>query len=278
MLGPWRVLLIAVSLLLLPAGPALGEPAGGRSSAPAETGRYYVVGEPVHGQPEYLYAIAVSTLHNGNRYREIFRLNRGRVQPDGVSLTDPAEVLHPGWVLALPRDARGPRVMTGPLPLGRPSSSPVAAPPPAPVTIRTTADGEPLLTYGGLTVAVLLVGFAVFVLRRRPSASVKTKSLRGGTRAFTPPRMPGPSRTSSPATPPAKPISAGSASAARDAAAPPAAAPASPSAPTPARPPTTAGAAGALFAGPRLTGSDLAEPDHAAPEHDTPRPAKPGTA
>lgn len=190
MLRPSRVLLIALMLVLLPAAPALAAPASG------ETGRYYVVGPPVHGQPDYLYAIAVATLHNGNRYQEIFRLNQGRVQPDGAELTDPAEVLHPGWVLALPKDARGSRVLTGPLPLDQPSSSPppAAAPPPAPVTTKPAAGGDPLLTYGGLTIAVLLVGFAVMVLRRRPADTsplavpVATSSVRRAPSA--PPRMP----------------------------------------------------------------------------------------
>jgi hypothetical protein len=173
-----RALLI-VLLVLVPAAPAF--------AAPPETGRYYVVGPPVNGQPDYLYAIAVATLHNGNRYREIFRLNQGRVQPDGAELTDPAQVLHPGWVLVLPADARGSKVLTGPLPFDRPSSAPVAAPPPpGPVTTRPAADGQPLLTYGGLTLAVLLVGFAVVVLRRRPSENaplavpVATSSVRHG--------------------------------------------------------------------------------------------------
>jgi hypothetical protein len=212
LLRPSRVLLIALLSFLLPAAPALDAPAlaapalaapalaAPALAAPADTGRYYVVGPPVHGQPDYLYAIAVATLQNGNRYQEIFRLNQGRVQPDGGRLTDPAEVLHPGWVLALPKDARGSRVLTGPLPLDHPPSSPVAAPPPAPITTRPVANGEPLLTYGGLTLAVLLVGFAVVVLRRRPSETsapampVATSSVRGGPPAQAPPRMPAPPR------------------------------------------------------------------------------------
>ena len=185
---PLRVLLFALAALLLSAEPASAGPPSTTAPADtaAETGRYYVVGPPVHGQPDYLYAIAVATLHNGSRFREIFQLNQGRAQPDGGRLTDPAQVLHTGWILALPRDASGPRVLTGPLPLGPASSSPAAAPPPPPVTTRPEADGEPLLTYGGLTLAVLLVGFAVLVLRRRPSetpapaAPAATSSVRSG--------------------------------------------------------------------------------------------------
>src|SRR4029077_11990341 len=47
------------------------------------------------------------------RYREIFELNAGRLQPDGSRLTI-ASLIRPGWILRLPRDAHGPgiRVVT----------------------------------------------------------------------------------------------------------------------------------------------------------------------
>ena len=84
----WAVLavLVLVGIWLVPTGPA--------HAAPAETGRYYVVGPPVDGQREYLYAIALRTLGNGNRYREIVDLNTGRAQPDGETFTDGLGV---GW-------------------------------------------------------------------------------------------------------------------------------------------------------------------------------------
>lgn len=74
--------------------------------------KYYVVGEPVDGQREYLFAIAVKTLGDGRRFPEIFDLNVGRRQRDGGRLTD-AYVLEPGWVLFLPDDAAGPGVLVG---------------------------------------------------------------------------------------------------------------------------------------------------------------------
>ncbi|BCB86514.1 hypothetical protein Psuf_038270 [Phytohabitans suffuscus] len=71
----WAALLLAVlSVPLIPAAPAAAE-------APAETGKYYIVGSPVDGQREYLYSIAVRTLGNGNRFREIIELNRGGSSP-----------------------------------------------------------------------------------------------------------------------------------------------------------------------------------------------------
>ncbi|MEU1755143.1 hypothetical protein ABZ436_21155 [Micromonospora matsumotoense] len=120
------------------------------------SGRYYVVGPPVAGQREYLYQIAARTLGDGNRYREIFELNRGRRQSDGGRLTDPAE-LRPGWVLALPLDARGPGVRTGPLPSagGDPTAPPASAGP---------GHTGQLVVLAGLAAVALLVA----TLLRRP--------------------------------------------------------------------------------------------------------------
>ncbi|TDC34099.1 hypothetical protein E1211_18040 [Micromonospora sp. 15K316] len=106
---------------LTAAGSSTPARAGGvtaTAGAPASpaTPRYYVVGPPVDGQREYLYQIAVQTLGDGNRYREIFDLNRDREQPDGGRLTDPLTALQPGWILELPPDAKGSAVRVGPLP------------------------------------------------------------------------------------------------------------------------------------------------------------------
>ncbi|MEV6693472.1 hypothetical protein AB0M35_18570 [Micromonospora sp. NPDC051196] len=100
------------------------------AAAPEETGKYYVVGPPVNGQRDYLYSIALRTLGNGNRFREIIELNRGREQPDGATFTDGVE-LAPGWILVLPKDADGPGVRTGRLPAIRP---PTPRSTPSPVT------------------------------------------------------------------------------------------------------------------------------------------------
>lgn len=51
-----------------------------------------------------LWAIAAEHLGDGHRYVEIADLNRGRIQPDGDSLTD-AALIRPGWVLLLPPHA-----------------------------------------------------------------------------------------------------------------------------------------------------------------------------
>ncbi|MEU5903071.1 hypothetical protein ABZ780_01720 [Micromonospora sp. NPDC047467] len=123
----------AVAAALVLVGLVVGAPAGQARAAPAETGRYYVVGPAVDGQREYLYAIALRTLGNGNRYREIVDLNVGRKQPDGATFTD-GLVLEPGWMLVLPADAKGQGVRIGRMPT-------VAArsPRPAPSTVAPSA-------------------------------------------------------------------------------------------------------------------------------------------
>jgi subtilisin family serine protease len=82
--------------------------------------KYYVVRASYEGQPERLWDIATRLLGDGNRYVEIFDLNRGRTQPDGGRLTDPA-ALHTGWLLVLPWDATGSEVVYGTLPTLPPS-------------------------------------------------------------------------------------------------------------------------------------------------------------
>src|SRR5262249_42947859 len=50
--------------------------------------------------------IAEKHLGNGLRYREIFAMNEGRLQPDGTRLTI-ASLIRPGWILRMPHDAYG---------------------------------------------------------------------------------------------------------------------------------------------------------------------------
>ena len=77
-----------------------------RSHSP-QAGHRYVVKPPVGRFHESLWEIAQKYLGDGRRYREIFELNKNRVQPDGSRLTI-ASLIRPGWVLDMPRDAHGP--------------------------------------------------------------------------------------------------------------------------------------------------------------------------
>ncbi|MEH1028393.1 S8 family serine peptidase [Micromonospora profundi] len=89
--------------------------------------KYYVVAAQFQGQPENLTDIAWRLLGSGERSDEIYHLNTGRVQPDGLRLTDPG-VLTAGWYLVLPWDAAGEGVKYGQLP-------------PAPAPTRTARPG-----------------------------------------------------------------------------------------------------------------------------------------
>ncbi|MEU1755142.1 S8 family serine peptidase [Micromonospora matsumotoense] len=97
---------------------AAGLPGG--AVAPNGFVKYTVVGT-AQGRGEHLWEIALRVLGDAQRYPEIFALNKGRVQPDGVPVTDPA-VLRRGWLLVLPWDAVGAEVSYGPLPVFTPAS------------------------------------------------------------------------------------------------------------------------------------------------------------
>jgi nucleoid-associated protein YgaU len=82
---------------------------------PLRVEKIYVVQPPAGRFHESLWEIAQKFLGDGRRYREIFELNAGQLQPDGTRLTS-ASLIRPGWVLHMPREARGPgiEVVTAP--------------------------------------------------------------------------------------------------------------------------------------------------------------------
>jgi len=87
------------------------------SAANAGTKLYRV--QPPHGRHhDSLWEIAQRHLGDGRRYKEIYALNKDRVQPDGSVLTN-AALIRPGWILMMPADAIG-----GDLVLETPPTSP----------------------------------------------------------------------------------------------------------------------------------------------------------
>ena len=68
--------------------------------------KQYVVMPPQGRHHDSLWDVSERYLGAGTRYREVFELNKGRVQPDGSRLTL-ASLIRPGWTLVLPADARG---------------------------------------------------------------------------------------------------------------------------------------------------------------------------
>jgi hypothetical protein len=164
---------LAIGWLLVVLGGLVVLSAAGPAAAGPDTDRYYVVGPPVNGQREYLFQIAAQTLGDGNRYQEIFDLNKGRPQPDGGALTDPLRV-EPGWILLLPRDANGAGVRTGPPP------TVAATPSPPKSTVDNHHPGTSGLGWAELRGWAGLVGTGALVLtvllvRRRTRTVAATR-------------------------------------------------------------------------------------------------------
>ena len=80
--------------------PARSEPA----ATPHGT-KQYVVMPPQGRHHDSLWDISERYLGSGIRYREVFELNKGRLQPDGSKLTLES-LIRPGWTLIMPADAR----------------------------------------------------------------------------------------------------------------------------------------------------------------------------
>lgn len=85
-----------------------GAPTVAEKAQASQTGPSYMV-----NGTEALWDIAETTLGDGSRYVEIFNLNRGVVQKDGAALLSTDQLLHDGWVLTLPQDAKIPQPIAG---------------------------------------------------------------------------------------------------------------------------------------------------------------------
>lgn len=136
---------------------------GGPAAEPLErtgTTKIYRVRPPEGRHHESLWEIAEKCLGDGRRYKEIFALNKGRTQPDGTRLTI-ASLIRPGWILELPADAKGAKVIpveeldeyfrhgrAVPDRPAKPERPPQPAPPPsqAPPTAGPTTPSTPAPT------------------------------------------------------------------------------------------------------------------------------------
>ena len=78
---------------------------------------------------ESLWNIAEHRLGNPQQWKQIYELNRHRVQPDGGTLTDP-KVIRPGWILALPAETTAASEVPG-------GPTPTRPEPPGPSQSRT---------------------------------------------------------------------------------------------------------------------------------------------
>ncbi|GGW33659.1 hypothetical protein GCM10010320_10850 [Streptomyces caelestis] len=79
--------------------------AGGSTAQQGDT-KYYRIQPPEGRHHDSLWEIAERHLGDGRRYKEIFELNKDRVQPDGSKLSE-ASLIRPGWIMEMPGDACG---------------------------------------------------------------------------------------------------------------------------------------------------------------------------
>ncbi|RKN51568.1 hypothetical protein D7193_29950 [Micromonospora costi] len=171
---------------------------------------YWVVpGKPGTESDLTLAGVADRTLGDSHRWQELFELNKGRTQPDGLVLTDPAQPIRAGWVFILPEGATSGEIRIGPPPTAAPPANQRPDPPsddqqPATPSAgqqagapsagqpqqAATAGAQPAAVQGGggtrvlglpplvamlLGVGVLLVAAAALaplLLRRRRTATV----------------------------------------------------------------------------------------------------------
>ncbi|CCK28210.1 integral membrane protein [Streptomyces davaonensis JCM 4913] len=93
------------------AAAALAEQASHTEAATPGTAKdgdtkYYRIQPPEGRHHDSLWEIAERHLGDGRRYKEIYQLNKDRVQPDGSRLSE-ASLIRPGWIMEMPGDARG---------------------------------------------------------------------------------------------------------------------------------------------------------------------------
>jgi hypothetical protein len=79
--------------------------AAGAGATSGDT-KYYRIQPPEGRHHDSLWEIAQRHLGDGRRYKEIYALNKDRVQPDGSRLSE-ASLIRPGWIMEMPGDARG---------------------------------------------------------------------------------------------------------------------------------------------------------------------------
>lgn len=113
---------------------------------------YYDVKPPEGRHYDTLWDIADRYLGDGLRYKEIWELNKGVEQPDGRVLAN-ADLIHPGWVMKMPSDARGPGLKVvehaAPAPAVDPTSATADAAQMTPAGDAGAAEANPAGAEGG---------------------------------------------------------------------------------------------------------------------------------
>ncbi|MEV0183999.1 BTAD domain-containing putative transcriptional regulator [Streptomyces sp. NPDC050625] len=86
--------------------------AGGGTAGHGDT-KYYRIQPPEGRHHDSLWEIAQRHLGDGRRYKEIYELNKDRIQPDGSRLSE-ASLIRPGWIMEMPGDAHGGELVENP--------------------------------------------------------------------------------------------------------------------------------------------------------------------
>ncbi len=178
--------------------PAQGSLAGGAeqkllpgtpSAATAARGHgplMCVVMPPKGRYHDNLWDIAERHLGDGLRYKEIFALNQGRIQPDGRKLTH-ASLIQPGWELLMPADATG----LSPAAPAAPADPAVPAVPGAPgaAAAQATPGGPATATHGAAGQELVAEPTSAATAHVAPATPV-SGSTSGGHAAITHPGVP----------------------------------------------------------------------------------------
>lgn len=166
LVGALLVTILGRSALAIPASPGLPAATAGPSTpaatapptteqplhTPADTRTDGLerVRPPSEGVHDSLWRIAQRRLGDGDRWPEIWALNRGSTQPGPRVLTDP-NLIHPGDLLRLPADHTTPTRDTttdAAVPPTQPAP-PITPPPPATATPTPTSTSTPAPTPDG---------------------------------------------------------------------------------------------------------------------------------
>ncbi|MER6219568.1 BTAD domain-containing putative transcriptional regulator [Streptomyces sp900105755] len=95
------------------AGHAAAHAEQGGSTAAHGATKYYRIQPPEGRHHDSLWEIAQRHLGDGRRYKEIYELNKDRIQPDGSRLSE-ASLIRPGWIMEMPGDAHGGELVENP--------------------------------------------------------------------------------------------------------------------------------------------------------------------
>ncbi|WP_431043802.1 hypothetical protein ACQUSR_19190 [Streptomyces sp. P1-3] len=92
-------------------GPRAVDPTGGgervgKGAKAEKNTKFYRIQPPEGRHHDTLWEIAERHLDDGLRYKEIYELNKDRLQPDGSKLSK-ASLIRPGWIMEMPADAHG---------------------------------------------------------------------------------------------------------------------------------------------------------------------------